>query len=386
MVFGTFIGGLADKYGRKKLCICYSFCYTTGCLTKLFPHYGILMFGRFLCGISTSLLFSVFESWMVCEHFKQGFDGGLLGETFSYATFGNGVVAVVAGLTANAAAENFGYTAPFLLATIPLVIIAMTITASWPENYGNQQSSSLSSLSKGFDLIRSDPRIAALGLSQSCFEGAMYTFVFMWTPALKSRDEMDAEEKGLDGVETTSQYLGVVFACFMVSVMVGSSIFKIAGKKKENIYVIPLYLHATACGAMVSISIFMDNKVIVYAMFLLFELTVGLFYPSYGMIKSEKIPEDIRSAVMNIFRMPLNLFVVVLLLKVKYMSSERVFQICTFTHFVSFCCYYYFYRTIPKPIHGTGKLAFIMSCAQFIPNCSFNVHLDESRQALKSEV
>jgi hypothetical protein len=35
---------------------------------------------------------------------------------------------------------------------------------------------------------------------------------------------------------------------------------------------------------------------------LLFEMTVGLFYPAYGCIKSERIPEEIRSAVMNIFR------------------------------------------------------------------------------------
>ena len=107
MIFGTFIGGLADKFGIKKLCIFYAFFYVIGCLTKMFPNYWILMFGRLLCGISTSLLFSVFESWMVCEHFKQGFDAQLLGETFSYATFGNGVVAVAAGLTANAAADKF---------------------------------------------------------------------------------------------------------------------------------------------------------------------------------------------------------------------------------------------------------------------------------------
>jgi hypothetical protein len=32
---------------------------------------------------------------------------------------------------------------------------------------------------------------------------------------------------GKDGVETTSQYLGLIFAVFMVSVMVGSSIFQV---------------------------------------------------------------------------------------------------------------------------------------------------------------
>jgi hypothetical protein len=35
----------------------------------------------------------------------------------------------------------------------------------------------------------SDIRIPLLGTVQSLFEGAMYTFVFMWTPALKAGAE-----------------------------------------------------------------------------------------------------------------------------------------------------------------------------------------------------
>jgi predicted MFS family arabinose efflux permease len=130
----------------------------------------------------------------------------------------------------------------------------------------------------------------------------MYTFVFMWTPALKSAEELETNLTNQEGQENTSEYLGVIFAAFMVSVMVGSSIFSIVGKNKESIYAIPLYLHAVACVAMACVFLFMENKTIVYSMFLVFEMTVGLFYPAYGMIKSEKIPEDIRSSVMNIFR------------------------------------------------------------------------------------
>jgi MFS transporter, MFS domain-containing protein family, molybdate-anion transporter len=76
---------------------------------------------------------------------------------------------------------------------------------------------------------------------------------------------------------------------------------------------------------------------------LLFETTVGVFYPSYGVIKSEKIPEDIRSSVMNIFRIPLNAFVVILLLKIKFLSSKLVFTVCASSHAVAFLCYLYFY-------------------------------------------
>jgi len=294
MIVGTYVGGLADKLGRKAMCITYSVCYVIACFTKLVPEYWTLMVGRFLSGISTSLLFSVFESWMVCEHFKQGFDGALLGDTFAYATFGNGLVAVIAGLIANTAASSYGYVAPFVVAIAPLTVVAGAVFFTWPENYGNQQLNFASSLQKGFKLISSDSRIAALGMGQSCFEGAMYTFVFMWTPALKSVEEAAAEASGHEMKESTSQFLGLIFAVFMVCVMVGSSVFKIFSVRKDVLYKIPLAMHATSFVAMGLTAMFIDNKTLVYVMFLVFEATVGVFYPSYGVIKSEKIPEDIR--------------------------------------------------------------------------------------------
>ena len=132
----------------------------------------------------------------------------------------------------------------------------------------------------------------------------------------------------------------------MVCVMVGSSVFKIFSTSKENIYKMPLVMHAVSFISMATVAICLENKFIVYTMFLLFESTVGVFYPCYGMIKSEKIPEEIRSAVMNIFRIPLNAFVVLLLLKIKFLSSFLVFSICSGAHGVAFLCYYYFYSSI----------------------------------------
>jgi len=49
---------------------------------------------------------------------------------------------------------------------------------------------------------------------------------------------------------------------------------------------------------------------------------------------------------MNIFRIPLNAFVVLLLLKIKYLSPQIVFSVCTGAHAVAFLCYYYFYINI----------------------------------------
>lgn len=48
----------------------YCLTYILSCITKHSPQYKILMIGRILGGIATSLLFSAFESWLVAEHNK----------------------------------------------------------------------------------------------------------------------------------------------------------------------------------------------------------------------------------------------------------------------------------------------------------------------------
>ena len=124
--------------------------------------------------------------------------------------------------------------------------------------------------------------------------------------------------------------------------MVGSSLFKLFSTKKETLLRLPLYLHLLAFISMTVTTLYFNNKTLVYYMFLLFEVTVGLFYPSYGVIKSQRIPEDVRSTVMNIFRIPLNLFVVLLLLKIKLMAPTTVFMICAGTHAVGLLSYMFF--------------------------------------------
>lgn len=55
-----------------------------------------------------------------------------------------------------------------------------------------------------------DEKIALLGAIQSLFEGSMYTFVFLWTPALSPNNE-DIPH-------------GFIFATFMLASMLGSSL------------------------------------------------------------------------------------------------------------------------------------------------------------------
>src|SRR4051812_37633786 len=84
------------------MCMCMDV-YMDGCVCI-----SILIGGRVLGGIATSILFSSFESWMVHEHHEQGYPEEWLGMTFAVCTSGNGIVAIASGVIASFVRENFG--------------------------------------------------------------------------------------------------------------------------------------------------------------------------------------------------------------------------------------------------------------------------------------
>ena len=66
----TKIPSFVQFRGRRRACVTYCITYILSCITKHSPEYKVLMIGRVLGGIATSLLFSAFESWLVAEHNK----------------------------------------------------------------------------------------------------------------------------------------------------------------------------------------------------------------------------------------------------------------------------------------------------------------------------
>ncbi|EYB98848.1 hypothetical protein Y032_0127g1379 [Ancylostoma ceylanicum] len=184
LLFGTVIGSFADKFGRRNNCLIYGVLYGLACVTKHFANMKILMIGRFLGGIATSILYSAFESWLVYEHNKRGFNERLLGTIFSHAALGNSIIAIVAGVAAQVVADAFGYVAPFDLSLIVLAVMCAFVFQTWPENYGDEKAPVQETFMKALHTIRTDVNVLCLGLVQSLFEGSMYTFVLEWTPAL----------------------------------------------------------------------------------------------------------------------------------------------------------------------------------------------------------
>ncbi|CAN6463781.1 unnamed protein product [Victoria cruziana] len=327
MLFGTIVGSLADKQGRKRACITYCITYILSCITKHSPQYKVLMLGRILGGIATSLLFSAFESWLVAEHFKRGFEAQWLSLTFSKAIFlGNGLIAIISGLFANTLADTlaFGPVAPFDAAACFLAIGMAIILSSWTENYGDpSESKDLLTQFKGAAVaIASDERIALLGAIQSLFEGSMYTFVFLWTPALSPNEEEIPH--------------GFIFATFMLSSMLGSSIAsrlmaRVSLKVESYMQIVFLISASTFLLPILTTFLVAPSNVkggsISYGGclqlfgFCIFEACVGIFWPSIMKMRSQYIPEEARSTIMNFFRIPLNIFVCIVLYNVRHRAA-----------------------------------------------------------------
>ena len=159
-----------------------------------------------------------------------------------------------------------------------------------------------------------------VGLIQALYEGAMYTFVFMWTPTI---------------TEHTVGFVppfGLIFATFMVAVMLGSYLFSSAmaggiplqqtgafagvptppiffffwgvccsgclGWNAQLIGPFPIVSSAgTGLGLLVaaaialSTPIFNTSTVANFGAFLVFEATCGMYWPVFGMLRSRLIPE-----------------------------------------------------------------------------------------------
>lgn len=324
VTFGTATGPIADKFGRKKLCVAFCLLYSLCCLTKVSSSYDILLAGRVLGGISTSILFSVFESWYIHQHtvvWKYPLEW--ISITFSKATFFNGLLAIIAGVVAEIGTDylSLGPVAPFIIAIPFLLVAAFWIQTSWEENTGQQDMNWGGSCLEGLSTILRSKTILALGLCQSIFESSMYIFVFLWTPVL----------------ENSKPPLGLTFSSFMVAIMIGSSLYTHLlrnGFKSDKILTICLGLMSSVmffCGICTGTSK-PSTDILLYSAFLILELSVGLYFPAIGYLRGEIIPDNLRANIMNWFRVPMNILTcggLVGMHKLSYANANQlIFIVC----------------------------------------------------------
>ena len=357
MVLGPFIGQLADQFGRKNM-ILFMYCgaYALACVTKHFDLYWMLAIGRFLGGAATSVLFSCFESWLVAEHHRRMLDPQVLNQVLARQYFLNGLAGCSMGILAQYAVDSiplrqatgswadfahghlffFGEALPFDMSASCLLLAAVLICFTWSENiwFGNRPPAGGGGGEEGGEaqwrigealkLLASDKLLLTIMVVAAATESAMYAFVIEWTPALTT--------------DTYTPPHGMVFSCFMIAYMSGSTIFGlfspcvgdgVSGAARLLIG----FSFLSFCALFVTWLLFHTGANAhdegVFAIFLLlttFELGLGGYMAAIATLKASYVPDDLRATVYNIFRVPLNLIVVVI--NVISLSSEFTFLAC----------------------------------------------------------
>lgn len=322
--WGVIAGAIADKLGRKKACFAYTVIFGAACVTKHFPIYRLLLVGRLLAGISAALLHTAFESWMVSHHKANNWSEDLLENTFTQSGQVKGTTAVIAGVVAATAVDIIGPVAPFDVALVVLAISSYFISRI-EENDEKGTENILQSACEGLSFLWKNTTVLALGLSQSFFEAGMFMFVFVWTPSLQA-------------VKYTTDKInfGYVFSSFMVGCILGSTLYGILIARGTTPEVLGFYNFLVALATMVASTL--PNFYTRFFSFVTFEICVGCFWANAMSMRGKYIPGELRTTIMNLFRVPLNIMVVTIMLDVKHLSVERVLLCSSGCIALATCC------------------------------------------------
>ena len=68
------------------------------------------------------------------------------------------------------------------------------------------------------------------------------------------------------------------------------------------------------------------------------QAVVGIFWPSMMKMRSVYVPEEHRSTIINIFRIPFNMFVCVVLYNVDSFPIRNMFVMCSIFLFLACAC------------------------------------------------
>ena len=178
-----------------------------------------------------------------------------------------------------------------------------------------------------------DKKILLCGLICSSFESSMFIFVFNWTPCLMEPNQPVPP-------------FGHIFTGFMIFCLLGTRVYSYLSKTMatEQIGLLVMTL-SMACHLTVYL---FSNVQIRFVAFLVFEACVGLYFPMMGTLKGDIVPEDMRSTIYNIYRLPLN--VIVLMPLLMNFSISTTFAVTTSILAVAVVSAYTL-KSVPKKSH-----------------------------------
>ena len=322
LVFGSLACCSGDKIGRKNVCLIYCCVLFMSTLTKLVPNYNILLLSCVLSGISSALLVTSFESWMICEHKRNNFDNFLLSNIASNISIACGFTFIGAIYIANSVVGYGGYAALFTIAFFLSVLTMLSVSLVLDENLTDFNSKMFNVVSRGYATINFHNNLFLLGLSQSMYDASLFLFALPTISMyLFSANHPNSDNEQFMSYKSRSCMMVV----FIISMIVGSSLFKLLCNSREVLYKVPLFVHLVSTGlmALITLGCMAGYALTESLLFYLLSVSSGMLYPAYSVIKAEKVPEEVRNTIMVLCRAPFNCFLLLVVLLV-YLIVENI--------------------------------------------------------------
>ena len=318
LIFGPLTGRWSDTHGRKLFCHFYNWCIIINLLLRMTGNHLLAYIAQVITGFGAGLISTTFEAWVVDESskiFKENLQKEK--EIFLKKLFKNTNVydAITSILTSSICAiiySIYGIYAPFWISIFLSFSAFVVIAKLWDENAPakNKKNNVWGQFKEaGKELKKVD--VLCIGLMEGLAMAILNIYLFSWTPILKlsTKGNMNA---------------GFIYTCMVLVMIIGTKSYEIL----IVIFNLDYYFSLTGCLFIESLLFFLvyfKNNFTFRLIFLsMINGTTGFYSPLNSTIKSKILIEKYRALLMNIFRIPLNIYVIVVLLTLRYMYPFTV--------------------------------------------------------------
>jgi hypothetical protein len=181
----------------------------------------------------------------------------------------------------------------------------------WDENKPNSDSTKVKGTMAGaFNELRKR-EVLSIGIIESMYQAVVNIYLFSWTPILQNSSE-------------TGINVGFIFTCFVVTLILGTHIFEIFMLYLQSDYYKSITSAIFGLAMIFFFVYYVDSFYIRFLLLAAVNGTSGFLNPLMSIIKSRILVEKYRALLMSIFRIPLNAFVIIVLLLVRYMNPFHV--------------------------------------------------------------
>lgn len=316
LIFGPITGNLADMFGRKRFCQFYNITTILNLALRLTGDQKLAYLAQVLTGVGAGLITTSFESWVVSESIKEFKTLEMEREKFLKKLFKtvnmyDAGISIVCSVLAALVYTLYGVLAPIILSIIFSIFGMIYIEINWSENNLQIEKKSIAKCySEAFKEL-GKREVLTVGMCESLTNGVQSLFLFLWTPILLASTP-------------TQVNIGFVFLCIVSSIFCGTKVFEIS-----IIYLkLNKYLVLSLCLFVIFSSLltifYVDVFVIRLVLFALMNGLSGLYQPLYSIIKYRILEEKHRTLLMNLFRIPLNAYVITILLLLKFINPFTV--------------------------------------------------------------